>query len=647
MNVYQGNNFYRILVAIGGAILGYLIVALCIYTFYNPDIEALKASASKITICGWGMNPEPVEKALYLSGLVFIPLLIVIILYLIRNRIFTDKEKLYLSYGSVILYTLVGLSSLFVKDAYSDNIIGIALFERLFQYDLRFVFLSLSSILFILLYYYRKKISPIIFKTIYYFGIVFLLIIPLLISLLGNSYSFPPGQMHFDALFYSQVQVQNGTPMLYDGFKNTYGLYPHFLQPIFSVIGLSILHFSAVLSCLIVLSFICIYWFLLRETRNKYISLLTIGTIIYSYLYWRHNNNDSYFQLFPIRVLFPSVLLLLSSFYKEHKSFGFFILISFFTSLDILWNPDMGIFTYLSWIAFALYMHTYEHVSISKKIKNAAIVFLLSIIVVIITFALYTLFIYTKYQVFPNLYELFSTIFVFSGLGFYMLPMQLFHPWIIVAMWILIALAISIVSYNKQSKSDSTLFILTLIVIGFFSYYQGRSHTQVFAGVGPIFILLLGVLLSKIISYKNTIEVLVFKISSFAIVCMAIPAIVKFDISFMNNRKVLYENTEMDEKTKSNIQFIKKHTHPGEKILITHYYNQGIYYNETKTVAIFNPGYVELFFVDDVNRLLKMVNEKPMKIFSLITEADPKFKQLDNNGVIGLYINPVVKNNKK
>jgi len=66
-----------------------------------------------------------------------------------------------------------------------------------------------------------------------------------------------------------------------------------------------------------------------------------------------------------------------------------------------------------------------------------------------------------------------------------------------------------------------------------------------------------------------------------------------------------------------NINFIKQHTIPGERILILAGAYDGMYYNETGTVcAIDLPSAIDLFFIYQFNRLLDYINsDQPIKVF--------------------------------
>jgi len=80
---------------------------------------------------------------------------------------------------------------------------------------------------------------------------------------------------------------------------------------------------------------------------------------------------------------------------------------------------------------------------------------------------------------------------LFKGTGYYMLPMTLQHPWIILAIVYMAGLVKSIGGLPLLRKSEkrnpdsrrSMYFILAILGVGLFSYYQGRSHKDVFPAV--------------------------------------------------------------------------------------------------------------------------------------------------------------------
>jgi len=642
---HHKNTLYKLNISIVLSILCFLLIALGISILYHPDISLIKLKAEKllIPIIVWAVNPEPKEKLIYLIALIVFPSLIGLFLFLFRNKSFSIKQKTIIEIGSIITYCLLLLVTLLAKDNYNEWSLNIGTyFGGLIQYKMSYIDIIVTVLLFLFYTYVYQKKHVIGKKIFFILGVILFFILPLLTVFLGNITSFPHGSHHFDAVFYSQNQVENGVPMLVDGFTNTYGLYPHFLHLIFKIIGLSILKFTLVNSLLIVICFASLFWFLLRETKNKFISIIGIGSIIFSYIFWKHQFGDAYFQFFPIRTIFPCLMLLFASFFNTNRNKFLYVFISIFCALNLLWNPDIGIFTNFSWIAFVIYLKTIEKQNVIEKFKLGIITVFISISIVILTLVCFQGIMFLSYKTMPDLSLLFSTIFVFSGLGFYMLPMQLIHPWIIFAIWVLIGFGLSINSYFNFKKDNAILFLLTLVCIGFFCYYQGRSHSFVFIALPPFFLMLLCLLLSKINIKSTSIQLKTFAIAGFFILMMTIPSMTRLNILFLSDKNILYGKNETPEMIKSNIAFIKKYTKPGEKILIRLTDNyQGLYHNATQTISVFNPGFIELFFNSDIDRLNKLLQSKQIKIFELIKLHYSTFIHVADNGEIGYYLNKI------
>jgi hypothetical protein len=73
---------------------------------------------------------------------------------------------------------------------------------------------------------------------------------------------------HFNSIFDANVQLYLGRPLLCRGLTHQYGLYPYFLEPLFRIIGLSVVSFSFVMQSLQVAVFGMIFWGLRRYSQH-------------------------------------------------------------------------------------------------------------------------------------------------------------------------------------------------------------------------------------------------------------------------------------------------------------------------------------------------------------------------------------------
>jgi predicted branched-subunit amino acid permease len=72
-------------------------------------------------------------------------------------------------------------------------------------------------------------------------------------------------------------------------------------------------------------------------------------------LQFKLQSEDPYFQYYPIRTIFPALLILMSSGYFLNEKRYKYLAISIVCSLAVLWNAETGIIVLLSWIGAVVY----------------------------------------------------------------------------------------------------------------------------------------------------------------------------------------------------------------------------------------------------------------------------------------------------
>jgi len=416
---------------------------------------------------------------------------------------------------------------------------------------------------------------------------------------------------HLSAYFYSISQVYMGKPLLLDGFVNQYGLYPQLLEPIFRIIGLDILKFTSVMAVLLAISFLCIYAFLRDAVDNKLIAFSGfIMILFYNFLLSKILFADPYFQFYPHRLIFPTMLIILSYYYFKGDTWLYYP--SFFLySIAVLWNPDTGIVVFGAWMLSLVYgefLQPNATRGAAKHILTGATVFSSTIIA-------YEFYIFLRYGAFPDFGSLFAYMLYFSESGLGMLPMPLIHPWNFVLLIYAVGLSHSaryLIASEDTTKARMT-FLLSVLGLGVFLYYQGRSHDfNLLHIMYPALILLVlcaDDLFKRIKSgSRDALELVVFGLITLLLVSS--------NLSFSDNYHAVQEITAIRQQNNlptnvtKNIEFIKENTHPGERVLFVSP-NEGIYYAETKTESALNiPGYAELILVDDFNKLANYTGNK-------------------------------------
>ena len=113
---------------------------------------------------------------------------------------------------------------------------------------------------------------------------------------------------HFSAVYHPTVQVALGRTILIDQ-ASQYGLFPHFLAPIFALIGPGVLGFTLVMAALVAIVLAMIWAFLARGVGNRVVALIGLLAVIGNGSFILIEMKDVYFQYLPIRMVFPAASL--------------------------------------------------------------------------------------------------------------------------------------------------------------------------------------------------------------------------------------------------------------------------------------------------------------------------------------------------
>ena len=397
------------------------------------------------------------------------------------------------------------------------------------------------------------------------------------------------------------------------------------------MVGLTVFNFTLIMSVLLAAAFFSLYIFTIKIVDNKILASLGFcGILFYNYLFPAiRSGYDPYFQYFPLRILFPSLIVLTAYFYFKDKNIKFYYLSIFLSILSMFWNFETGLVVFLTWLIALAYQEILE-----KPIKPALIriakhiainIYLLSIAVIA-----FTIYIYIRFGSYPLFSDLLGYQRIFYYFGFNMIPMSLIHPWNIIILIYFIGIAHSAKYLIMRNDSIRTkmIFFLSILGIGVFGYYQGRSHNQVLLDILYPALLLLIICMDDLYS-KISHSTNVSKKTNFMHVAVFIGIIFFFisaDFSLLSNCGDLGERIDLrvdsllkaePTEVTNNSDFIKSHTIPGEKVLIISG-NEGVYHLQSKTLSSFNgPGFTELFLRSDYNNLLKVIsdNESNYKVF--------------------------------
>ncbi|MFA5197260.1 MAG: hypothetical protein WC437_02445 [Patescibacteria group bacterium] len=623
--------------------------------YYFPDIgpiyDTIRAKISLPIECFF---PEPIERFQYVSSLFLAPFAIGSVYYLIRRHI---KEGVLRS-PSISWVFSIPFILLLLMLSFKINTLDGVFWGRYIDPSILvkhpFVFL-LTNLLFLLLTFF-STVKNRLNKIIYVISAI--LFLPFTVGyfflwIFSTYIGYIP---HLNAVLYPVTQVVWGKTLLVD-FTNQYGLYPHFLEPIFRIFGISVLSFSVVMSLLACVCVILIFLFLIKNIKNSIVAILSFFTIMFYSAGLMAP--EPYFQYWPIRTLFPFLIILLASLYFKNKNNKLYIIIFLLASLGILWNLDTGIVTFLGWILALIYQELFN----TKRvfIKNSLRHIICSLIMITLTLISFSLFTYTRAGSFPNYFELLNYQGYFYSLGFGAIHMQLIQPWNLVILTYLIGLTYSIIQAFKRSLTDKAtiIFLLSIIGLGIFSWYQGRSHDLSLVNIIPSAILILAIFSDKLLTiiarYKDQGKVLLpmLLVGLFVVFSsVALPSIIINHESLFERMTIGGNNLTKSKTYNPKVAFISEHTTKGEPILILADHQDGIFYAESKTQTRLNvPSSTEIFLKSDLGKIENFLatNTSTTKIFLdkeysdkiVIAILERKYvrKELSSDNTMSLYIN--------
>jgi hypothetical protein len=294
-------------------------------------------------------------------------------------------------------------------------------------------------------------------------------------------YEISPGWMsvyataHLEPVLFPVIQVLNGRTILVDT-QSVYGLFPHFLEPIFRLVPLSISNFSLVMAGLLLLTLFSIYRFLRLATPGP----LTATIAFLGYLFGPFtalNAGYPHYQCYPLRTVFPALVLWLGARYVKRPNRLRLLALSVIAGLSLLWNLDTGIACVGGTLALLVGRGSIQRGSWQER---ALIVardlggFLLVVTGVLLCAGTY---LFMRSGELPRVGELVAYQSIFYRDGFLMEPMQPLGGWWLVVVVYVWAMASGVARlFGLGSKRLSPLYLMLAVMgLGIFAYYQGRS----------------------------------------------------------------------------------------------------------------------------------------------------------------------------
>ena len=301
---------------------------------------------------------------------------------------------------------------------------------------------------------------------------------------MGSACPYATVDFHFSAVFDPVAQVVLGKDLL-TNYDTQYGLYADLLAVGFRFIGLSVGRFTLLLGLLVGASFTALSLVLGGAVKRPSVACLGILALLYNgwaqfmvkSLAYHVDYFDCYFQYLPIRFCFPAGLVLLYWSWLQRRSRWLYWVTAVFVSVGVLWNLDSGLIAWLAWLA-ALWFDSALLADRASRWRTGIKHLLAATFALTATTALYALAKYATFGHWPDFSRLLLYQRLFYVTGFNMLPMQLPGAWILVILVYLvgIARAFAIVAIRERAPRVELVFLISILGLGLFSYFQGRSH---------------------------------------------------------------------------------------------------------------------------------------------------------------------------
>lgn len=642
--------YLRWIFVLVSTIASYLILAWVITQIYTPDIELISKQTAEI-VFHTSVNPEPVETLLYQLGLLFIPCCILLYDWIGKKINFAAIGANRFLFSTVTILASVAFVGWIWVGFMMDNpfhsapenerdLVAVThagfYFKGLFLHNYFWLCLFVIYPLVLILFFRlcdklkwddSEKTQNII--SVITWGLLALFLLFIIIPL--NSFGFPytwQNKYEFNTIFYSQAQVYGGGAMLLDGLYNNYGLYPHFLHPLFCVTGLDVRLFSTVMAVLLALCFVFQAFFLHAFLRHKLFFFFGCAAILFMpYLNMKLLVAfTASFNTWPVRYLTFSTLLFVSSFYIKTGKTWIYYLVSVLLSMLILWNPEMGIVSFLSWIALLCYMNFYTHTATGLKVSGLRLVKHIVIPLAILAGVclLYGLLILLSYGAFPDFMLLFNVMAGFGSLGVGALPMPLIHPWNFVALMYVLGLIYSITKLMNKTitPTSGAVFLLSILGSGLFMYYVGRSHHWPLTGICCPALMLLAILCNElwlIVKKHQLISLrILFAIAFFLLTFSAVEIVADLSriVALTNDEQDRISQLDTEKMIKTNQSFITKHVTPGQKVLMfTGCETEALYLAAAQIRSAANPNFTEMLYHKERSRYEHIVRDSTFMAF--------------------------------
>lgn len=413
--------------------------------------------------------------------------------------------------------------------------------------------------------------------------------------------------VHADPVYYALSQVVGGKTLLID-LPSQYGMFPELLAPLFRLIGLSVFKLSAAFAVMQIVSLAALFAVLAKLVRSTAILLATGLALVmatFETVLFFGGIEERYYQYWPIRVFWPALSVAGFWWFLRRRTLRRSAAMSLLSAAGLIWNLDSGLFIS---VVFAAYLVT-RAITRPRAGRDewplrryAAALVIHGVVTAGCIGAFWAVLVLTGDGPIDPFW-LFGYQKIFYGLGLMMLPLpRALHPWMSVLGIYLVALIAAISAFRARPPAirDDMLFYLSMLGLGLFVYYEGRSHVLNLVTVCWPAVLILGIgsdhLLRAVRARALPLAQLASPVAAIAVLVLASGTLLLHTPSLARDaaHRLATRGVPDEAFVQSELALIRRNSKPGQACLILSQ-RQGIYYAETGLVSpVRGPGLVEL-----------------------------------------------------
>jgi hypothetical protein len=469
-----------VIVALGGALLSYLILGFAITR--NLDPSPKDAGLFMPLYRSW-LQPEPGEKRLFLLGLLCIPTLPTAFYWLLWRWdnyhpavVSWLTRPWLLNLGNLLLIGGAG-AWLLVLAVHSEipevvpSLLGAVGLSLLLFFGMRGRDLILR--------FPRWVVTSVAFVLT---GFVAWLLV------LNHEIYFSRSDIwwHLEAPLGAVLQATHGKTVMVD-FDTQYGIiYPYLAAWILSPWGLSIASVSVFFAVMGFLSLWFIYLALDRQIGRGSLwamlflaGLLGVWSPFFASAIFHFQASYAAYQFFPLRILWGAFFFWFASVYFHRKHEGLLLLGYLAAGFSVLWNMDTGLVILIAWTGTLVFdaVAAAADLPLRRKLTRAVLHGIYAALALALSVATYAAWARLRSGQWSHLDSFYKYQALYYGSGFGMLPMRLWEFW----QPLVLVYAVTVFSAIRRllrGDVDATVnwnLFVALYGLGIFSYYQGRS----------------------------------------------------------------------------------------------------------------------------------------------------------------------------